>query len=437
MNIINLLVFIIFALLFYAGFRFSRLVYRNYFAPPGLFFGMNFASLALYQLHLLPLTQVSFQTYLLITLSMLSFFVGILMASPYFALKGKTLPKYSLFYSVDIGNSTGLCLFYYFTSFLSILGYIFFIKFVVPPGWTSQLWILQYQVVPNHMGYLILLGVLVPPSFVLLALVRHKVTLLSLCLLLVNIVALAFIGIKSYLVIGLATALLTWAAVRAGKVQMKYLVITAVVLIGFMIMYDRFIDIFAPTQFAGSKFPAALSFLERPYLYIVGSWPAMSVTMSSPLELVHWGQTTLEPVWKILGPGGLGIIMERVPHSLPFVNMGPSYFNVYSLIGEIYLDYGWFGSIFGCFILGFISTKLYIKTYERGDWVLYLLSAIFSYGLFISFFMYYYRSNLIFLLLYALIVGRLSKRLSTALNRYKIWIHKPLFTKGVHRRIKL
>jgi oligosaccharide repeat unit polymerase len=351
------------------------------------------------------------------------------MASPYFALKGKPLLKYSLFYSTDIGNSTGLCLFYYFTSFLSILGYIFFIKFVVPPGWTSQLWILQYQVVPNHMGYLILLGALVPPSFVLLALVRHKVTLLSLCLLLVNIVALAFIGIKSYLVIGLATALLTWAAVRAGKVQMKYLVITAVVLIGFMIMYDRFIDIFAQTQFAGSKFPAALSFLERPYLYIVGSWPAMSVTMSSPLELVHWGQTTLEPVWKILGPGGLGIIMERVPHSLPFVNIGPSYFNVYSLIGEIYLDYGWLGSILGCFILGFISTKLYIKAYERGDWVLYLLSAIFSYGLFISFFAYYYRSDLIFLLLYVLIVGRLSKRLSTALNRHKIWIHKPLVTK--------
>jgi oligosaccharide repeat unit polymerase len=351
------------------------------------------------------------------------------MASPYFALKGKTLLKYSLFYSADIGNPSGLCLFYYFTSSLSILGYIYFIKFVVPPGWISQLWILQSQVVPNHMGYLILLGALVPPSFVLLALVRHKVTLLSFCFLLVNIVALAFIGIKSYLVIGLATALLTWAAVRAGRIRIKHLVILATCLIGFMVFYDSIIDIFGSFQFAGSRFPAMLSFLERPYLYIVGSWPAMSVAMSTQLKLPYFGQVTLEPVWKILGPGGLGIIMERVSQYEPFVNIGPSYFNVYSLIGDIYLDYGWLGSIFGCFILGFISTKLYIKAYKRGDWVLYLLSAIFSYGLFISFFAYYYRSNLIFLLLYALIVGRLSKRLSTALNRHKIWIHKPLVTK--------
>jgi len=428
MSIMNLSAFVFFALLSYTGFQFSRLMYRSYFAPPGLFLGMNFASLALYQLHLLPLFQVSFQTYLLIMLSMLSFFVGGLMASPYFALKGKPLLKYGVFHSAEISNSSGLCLFYYFTSSLSILGYIYFFKFVVPPGWISQPWILQGQVVPYHFGYLLLLGALVPPSFVLLSLVKRKVTLLSFCFLLINILALAFVGIKSYLVIGLATALLTWVVARPSKIQIKHLVILTVIFIGFMVVYDKYIDIFGSFRFVGSKFLALLSFLEKPYLYIVGSWPALSVAMSTQLKLPYFGQVTLEPVWKIIGPGGIGIVKSFSKY-LPFVDIGPSYFNVYSLIGEIYLDYGWLGPILGCFILGFISTKLYIKAYKSGNWILHLLSAIFSYGLFISFFLYYYRSNLIFLLLYVLIIGHIAKRLSIALNRHKIWIHKPLFIK--------
>lgn len=433
MSIISLLAFISLALLSYISFYFSRLVYRDYFAPVGLFIGINLASLSLYQLNFLPLTHISFQAYTLIAVSLFSFLVGVLMASPSFALKGKPLIRQDLFSKHEKFLNKGLTLFYYFTASLAIAGWIFYITVIVPPGWWSKLWILQGQLIPHHLGYLIVLGTLVPPTFVLLALARHRITLPSVFFLFGGLIALGLCGIKAYLVIGLVTSLLIWAMARLGRVGVKHLAIITIIFIGFMAIYDRFIDVFVQAQNPGSRFPIALSFLERPYLYMVGSWPAMSVVMANPPAApVQWGQITLGLFWKILGPRGLRIIEKVSPFSL-FVDIGVSKFNVYSLVGNLYLDYGWLGAILGCFFLGFISTRLYIIARKRRTWILYLLSAIFSYGLLISFFAYYYGSILIFLLLYTLIVGWLSERLSILLKLRKNYVpyHKNTYREAI------
>ncbi len=110
--------------------------------------------------------------------------------------------------------------------------------------------------------------------------------------------------------------------------------------------------------------------------------------------------------------------MERVPKYLPFVDIGPSNFNTYSLIGEVYWDFGWLGSILICFLLGFTSTRLYLTARKDHDWDLYLLSAVFSYGLFISSFLYYYRDDLIFLLLYTAVMSKVAKGVSRLLRSF-------------------
>lgn len=437
MSIVSLLAFVSLVLLSYAGFYFSRLVYGDYFAPVGLFIGINLASLSLYQLDLLPLTHISFKAYTLIAASLFSFLIGVLMASPFFILKKKPLARQDMFNNQREAPK-GLTLFYYLTASLAIAVWIFYVTTIVPSGWLLKPWLLQgtgqsEYIIPYHMGYLLVSGALVPPTFVLLALARHRITLPSVCFLLGDIIALGLCGIKSYLVIGLGTSLLVWSVSRPGRVRLKHLAIFAGGFIGFMAIYDRFIDIFTQVQYPGSKFPATLSFLERPYLYIVGSWPAMSAVIINPPMPAHWGQVTLEPYWKILGPGGLGI-MERISSFLPFVNIGVITFNVYSLIGELYFDYGWLGSIVGCFFLGFVSTRLYITARKHRNWIFCLLSAIFSYGLLISLFVYYYRSNLIFLLLYTLIIGWLSKRLSIVLKWRKTYIP---YSKSTYREAVL
>ncbi|MDH7578550.1 MAG: hypothetical protein QHH75_12230 [Bacillota bacterium] len=287
MSVINFLGFISLGVLSYTSFRFSRLVYGDYFAPMGIFIGINLASLSLYQLNLLPLTPVSAQAYALIAASLFSFFVGVLMASPFFALKGRQLIGQDVF-SRCVKASKGIGLFYYLTASIGIAGWIYYVTVIVPPGWLSNPWMLQGEYVfPYRLGYLLVSSALVPPTFVLLTLARRKVTFPSVFFLLSNVFTMSLCGIKTYLVIGLATSLLVWSAANPGRVRVKYLAFLAVCLVGFMALYDHFIDVFAPRQFPGSKFPPVFSFLEKPYLYIVGPWSAMTLVMENPPLQAH------------------------------------------------------------------------------------------------------------------------------------------------------
>lgn len=414
----NVMIFILLCALAWFAFRFARWVYGDYFAPIGIFLGVNLASLALNQLRLLPLAPVSGEAWLLVILSLFSFVVGAVIATPSLILMGKRLSQSRFSSGTNLNAFEGLSLFFYFTAFLGIAGWVFYITVLVPPEWISNPWLLQGgYVFPYHLGYTLVAGELAFPAFVLLLLAKRKVSFPAVCLIVGNVLALATCGIKAYLMISAATSLLVWSAVKPGRVRFRHLLVIAAFLVGFMVIYDRFIDVFVPHQFSGSKFPAVLSFLERPYLYAAGSWSAMSVVMADPPPQAHWGQVTLLPLWNLLGPGGLGL-MERVPKYLPFVNIGPSMFNTYSLIGEVYWDFGWLGSILICFFLGFVSTRLYLAARKRCDWVLYLLSAVFSYGLFISFFAYYYRDVLVFLLFYTVVAGKLAKQVSRTLRRF-------------------
>jgi oligosaccharide repeat unit polymerase len=411
MGMVDFLAFVILSALCYLALRFSRSVYGDYFAPLGIFLSVNLASLAFYHLRLIPMVSLSFQAYALIVVAFFSFSTGTLLATPSVALKGQPLRKRAS--SSHFWNSKGLSLFYYFSACLALAGWVFFVIQIVPPGWVQNLWMLQgdYEF-PYHLGYTLVAGIAVPPSFVLLRAARGKTTFPMAFFLITTVLALAIVGIKSYLIIAVATSLIVWAMIHPGWLKWKHLAMLALCLVGFMALYDHFIDVFVPRHFPGSRFPAMISFLERPYIYLVGPWAAMSVVMAAPPPQTHWGQVTLFPLWKILGPGGIGV-MERVPQYLPFVDIGPSMCNVYSLIGEVYWDWGWLGVILICFSLGFISTRLYIKTKTSRNWIMCLSASFFSYGLFISFFAYYYRETLIFLLIYPPIMGPVIRKASS------------------------
>lgn len=415
----NLMIFLILGLLAYFSFYFSRLAYKDTFAPVGLFLGINLVSLSLYHLRLIALTSVSANAYVLIFASLFSFLVGALMFSPKLVLQGVELDRRVLFQEAK-KESKGLAVFYYGTGILSI------------GGWMSLLFLSEYSLIQilvspdvlqasfqkQYIGYLNLLNILVPPSFILLSLARKRVTMISILFLVAATIGLLLAGIKSYLIFSLVISLFVWSAAEPGKIRLKHLAILSLFVIGFMALYDHYIDIFVAHQFPGSRFPEVLSFLETPYLYMVGAWPAMSAVMQNPPEQAHWAYLSLHFVWKILG-AGLGLI-SKVPDYEPFVDIGASIFNVYSLIGGLYWDYGPLGPLIGCFLLGAFSTFLYTRARRSHNWSLYLGSAIFNYGLFLSFFVYYYRFNVIFLLVYVLLFGFLSRTLPVFFKRHLI-----------------
>ena len=61
-------------------------------------------------------------------------------------------------------------------------------------------------------------------------------------------------------------------------------------------------------------------------------------------------------------------------------------------------------------LVGWIGTKLYLRASRSGEWRDVMYSAVFSYGIFISYFAYYYRFNMAFLLVYTVVVARISRR---------------------------
>lgn len=419
MIFVNFMIFVILGLLAYSSFYFARLAYKDTFAPVGLFLGVNLVSLALYHLNLIALTSVSTNAYALIFASLFSFLFGALTFSPRLVLQGVELDRRALFQDAK-KETQGLAVFYYVTAILSISGWLALLflseysltQIIVAPD------VLQASFQKQYIGYFNLLGILVPPSFILLTLARKRVTIISIPFLLGALVGILLAGIKSYLVFSMVISLLVWSAARPGKIRIKHLAILSIFVIGFMALYDYYIDIYVSHQFSSSKFSEALSFLERPYLYAVGSWPAMSAIIQNPPEQPHWAYLSLHFLWKILG-AGLGLI-PQIPDYEPFVNIGASIFNVYSLIGGLYWDYGPLGSLIGCFLLGAFSTFLYTRARRSRNWSLHLGSAIFNYGLFLSFFVYYYRFNVIFLLGYVLLFGFLSRSLPVLFKRHLI-----------------
>lgn len=405
LDALNLVGFFIIALLSLGGFRLSRIIYRDLFAPLGLFVGLNLGSLALYQLQLLPLTAIQNKAYILIAGSLLAFSAGSILGTPDYWRDAK--PKVRSPSFPNKRNTAGLPLFFFGTALLASFGWILQLFFVIRDlsfdELIAQPYVLQVSFQQRYIGYLNLLGILVLPGFVLFTLNCRRFRLLGVLASMSALFGLLLAGIKSYLVFSFALAFLVFTNTKPGKLGVRHLLFLALFLIGFMGLYDRYIDTYVTKQFPGSRIPGQFAFLERPYLYMVGAWPAMSIIMEKPLDLPVPAYHSLNFAWKMVG-SGLGMV-GAMPLKEPYVNIGAGEFNVYTFIGGLYSDFGWIGTVLGCFVLGFSATYLYCRAQDRKTWIASLTAGIVNYGIFISFFSFYYRFNLIFLIVYTALVG--------------------------------
>jgi oligosaccharide repeat unit polymerase len=379
---------------------FSKYWYGDLISPLSIFVGVNSTSLALYHLKMMALYDISLMTHLIALAGLMAFVVGSLMAS------GIPFQK-----PIRITSSQpptrGLGRFFYSTGLLSSMGWVVALRLLAQRYSLSFLysnpWILQSEFQMQFIGYLNLLGVLILPTFVLKWLLDRR-RLLDLLVVLSALFGLVLAGIKSYFMISFISAVFVFAALRPGKIRVYHVVLISLVGLAFFAFYDKTIDVFVPISFRGATFPNWLNFLQRPYLYFVGSWPALDriVHGHMPAQVI-WGQVTLQPLWKVLGDG-LQLI-EPIPSYLPAVNIGASPFNVFSFIGEVYWDYGIVGVAILSLLLGFWGTRLYLQVRHLAAWQSALLYGIFAYVTFISFFAYYFQFTTIFLLLYIFFLG--------------------------------
>lgn len=385
-----------------ASTRFSRLYFGHWFTPPSIYVCANLGSLALYHLRILELQTLSASVYGM-ALGSSALFVGGSLAASGWRARWRDLAWDC---RPDIRNLNG---FFYLAAVVANVGWVVAAAILVLQfgigGLISNLWLLQDEFQMQFIGYLNLLGILVAPAYILkrtLAPTGRR-RLLDVLLVVGALLGLVLAGIKSYLAFTGVAAGLAWSVARPQGFKARHFTAVLVLLMGFFIFYNQQIDVFVYKEYQGAGIFGELPWLHRPYLYLVGSWPALENLLHGEVAPPpRFGHVVLEPMWKLLS--GLGLA-QQIPKPLPFTNIGPEMFNVYSFVGEVYWDVGLWAALAGSWLLGVVSTRLYIRARTCGYWGHRLVYAIFGYGIFISLFQYGYRFNSVFLLLFTYLVG--------------------------------
>jgi oligosaccharide repeat unit polymerase len=323
---------------------------------------------------------------------MLAFFLGTFLSLPASVNKA----------NLQKNDMNGLPRFYYLTGILNTFGWILPLTILIRKFGISFLihnpWVLQSHFQMQFIGYLNLIGVLVLPTL-MIKIHMQRYQHIDLLFVTSALIGLFLSGIKSYLFYSLMTTIIVYFVFNPGRLHLKYILIACVLGLAFFAFYDAVIDIYVIRRFKGAIFPRWLNFLQRPYLYFVGSWPAMQQVVDGNMpQQPIFGYVTLQPIWKILGDGLNWI--RSVPPYLPTVYIGSSGFNVFSFVGEVYWDYGLLGTILFSFLLSIISTRLYVRQFLNRSWVNILIYSLVMHGIILSFFMYFYRFGFFVIVLY-------------------------------------
>lgn len=379
----------------------SARVFGHWLTPLSLFIGVNCASLCAYHLRLLEMKDVSLVTHLIVLTGLLAFGTGCLLG-----VDRRPPPAADLPARID---TRGLVGFVRVTGVLCTIGWIVAALIIVQryggPGMIlANLWMLQNEFQMQGIGYMNMMGILVLPAYVMLrSLGRHS--RLDTLLTVSALWGLLLAGIKAFVFYSALSAIVTLALVSPVRFRARHVGIFGAVLTLFFVAYNAKVDIFvAKILTPADHWFSAFRALHWPYLYFVGAWPAMQNIVDGQLvEPGVLGAQTLYAMWKILGDL-LGVV-PPVPFAQAFTDIGPTLFNVYSIFGILYQEWTWVGAVAICALLGFVSSRLYLRARRAGYWGHVLVYGLFSYGLFMSCFQYVYRFNEMLQLLYIYLVG--------------------------------
>lgn len=376
----------------------SLALWGTTWTPLTIFWGVNCLSLAAYHLRLLHLVEVSATVHAIVLIGLVAFGLGCLAV-------GKVRPCHCG--EPPIASWRGLRPFFRVTAILSLIGWVIPLL-VLHRKYTLAVlverpWLLQDEFQMQYVGYLNMLGILVLPCLVLLRLARQG-RALDWLFAGSAMLGLLLAGIKQYLFFSVAVAVLVYSVRAPRRIRPAALAILVGLGLVFFVAYQSTIDIFTNRPFQGSRIPDGLRWLEAPYLYLVGSWPALEqVRQGMAGDPPVLGYVVLQPIWKVLSDG-LGL-MDRLPPYLPFVSIGGGVFNAYSFAGELWWDVGLLGLVAVGSWHGAMSTALFRCSRRSSSWLPALVYGVVVYSLVLSFFAYYLRFQLIILVAYALTVG--------------------------------
>lgn len=356
----------------------SQRLFGDAFAPIGLFLGVNVASFALYLAGGVRYFPPNADLLLMYPLVIATFVGGALLADHDLLLTGVSSFR-------DVGERGDgqrdfARRFFVTTALLGLtgwlaLGYLLSRRMSLLVVLANpELLQTEFQSVP-FVGYLNVLNILVGPAFVLLwRRYRYFRWWMPLALL-SGLIGLFLAGIKSYFTFGVMGTILTFFSFNRSPKNVARLAMVMGFALAFFVFYDAVIDV----GVAVGK-PAWYS----PYNYVAGNWGALGElitgpTPARPMPGLHLFYSFYK-LRNLVMPGGdlPGYVLDFRPIPYPF--------NVYTMNGESFYDFGWIGVV--VFLAGFayLTTRVRLRAVRSDRAMDHMLGGMAGYFVFMSFF---------------------------------------------------
>lgn len=396
------------------SFYFSKKIHGKIIAPTSLYCVINTFTILLVLLNLLPYFPINNIPLLLILISEFCLIFGSLFGIALYNSynKSKMKKKERKFNNVKVVQLSLRII-----GLISTFGWVFaFIKIMLSQFSISFLlnnphYIGNIGITAQYIGYLNLLGIWVLPMFVYCFVMGNsrKIDILFVAS---SFVGLFLAGIKIYIVISLVTSLFVYI-ILTQKIKVRYLFITGILGLLFFVFYNLYIDPWSgKVTFIGSKFPESLRFLEQPYRYVTGPLMGFSeLSYYSGDIFPYKGYVAFSWFFKLLA--FFNLFDGEVATYLKSTNIGENGIgiNVYTLVGELFLDIGLLGMILYMFIFGVIISILFEVAKNSENIISIFLSSLLLFVIFFSFFAFYLNFNTLVLIVGCVLIINISKKI--------------------------
>lgn len=424
MDIIFILVIIVIqSFILFLSITYSEKFNRRIITPVTVYIGVNTVAVFLFLLNLLPYNQLNILAFLILIISEVALMFGSVLGMAIVSDIGK---KYRTRVCKDIKNINvkqayiidhdlkTVKLSLKIIGIVSTIGWIYaFINIMLSQYSISFLlqnphYIGVTGITMQYLGYVNLLGIWVFPMYCY-CYIKKKVSRIDFLFVLSAFLGLFLTGIKTYIIISLITGLFVYVHL-SYKIKWKNIIITSIIILAFFIFYNYYIDPWVSRiVISGSKFPSILKPLEQPYRYLSGPFAGFSSLVSYDSLFPYKGFVVFSWVFKLLS--FFNLFDGDTTSYFDSISIGSDTLsiNVYTMVGEAYLDLGIFGILFLFFILGLITTMLFEAGKDSKNLVSLFVSSLLMYCLFISFFAYYLGFNILVLILGGALVLNISK----------------------------
>lgn len=345
----------------------------NWLSPTSCFVLGNTFTYLLYLLNTDLFVKVNYSTFIILITSFILFFFGSISAELSRMYKISILKDKSM-------NINGIQMMIYLSFFVGIFSTLYLWKGTLSTYGLTYI-LSDFDEVMRRgfdnaqfIGNFALWLIFVLPLCLEKYYVENKINKQNLVLCIIAIIGLIFLRKKTYIILSLVMVI--WIAIKHSKNLIKTLKILILLLCSSILVF------FISFKLILSDNSSEIIY-KNIIMYFSGSWAALGeLIIHQPFNPTHFGQHVFYPIYKVLS-----LFYNVDPGKIEMEGMYiPDWFNVYTMHGEAFVDFGYIGIILQTFILGFVSQIFYRKSILKNSVRADLIYGIFFFCIIMSFF---------------------------------------------------